>query len=131
MGSVTYHKGGRLRDALAVTERSLALDPRNLDVMTKKGLCHQAMGALHEAFNTYNAVLVMNPSHVLALRAIGLLFQSHGLLTEAAEAFKRALEVGLITHLRFLGHRSPLPLTPSSLFPGPRIWKEEEERERD
>ena len=59
----------------------------------QKGLCYQALGALHEAYNTYNAVLVMNPTHVLALRATGLLFQSHGLLTEAAEGFKRALAV--------------------------------------
>ena len=85
--------GGRPKDALLVLERALVLTPGDLEATTKKGFAYQAMGALHEAYNTFTAVLLMNPTHVPALRAIGLLFQGHGLLNEAAEAFKRALAV--------------------------------------
>ena len=83
--------GGRPADALLVLHRALALTPRCLDAIAKKGMCHQALGSHQDAYDAYAAVLAVEPTHALALRAVGALYQAHGFLSEAARAFKSAL----------------------------------------
>jgi tetratricopeptide (TPR) repeat protein len=83
--------GGRPADALLVLHRALALTPRCLDAIAKKGMCHQALGSHQDAHDAYAAVLAVEPTHALALRAVGALYQAHGFLSEAAGAFKSAL----------------------------------------
>ena len=83
--------GGRAEEALAAIDTALTLAPGNLDAVTKRGLCFQALGALHDAYNAYDCVIRREPNHALACRALGSLFQTYGMLAEAADAFRRSL----------------------------------------
>ena len=83
--------GGRAREALAAMDAALDLEPGNLDAIAKRGLCFQALGALHDAYNAYDLVIGREPNHALACRALGSLFQTYGMLAEAADAFRRSL----------------------------------------
>ena len=53
--------GGRAEEALAAIDTALTLAPGNLDAVTKRGLCFQALGALHDAYNAAIASSGANP----------------------------------------------------------------------
>ena len=66
---------GRTKEALAAVDAALRLRPNDLNAITKHGLCFQALGALHDAYNAYDSVIRVQPNHPLACRALGTLFQ--------------------------------------------------------
>ena len=70
---------GRTKEALAAVDAALRLRPNDLNAITKHGLCFQALGALHDAYNAYDSVIRVQPNHPLACRALGTLFQVRSL----------------------------------------------------
>ena len=82
--------GGRAEEALAAIDTALALEPGNLDAVAKRGLCFQALGALHDAYNAYDLDRARAEHNALAGRSKSLR-QTYGMLAEAADGFRRSL----------------------------------------
>jgi tetratricopeptide (TPR) repeat protein len=85
-------EAGRPREALAATNRALALWPRKFEALANRGLVHRTLGRLDEAVADYTAAIAVRPDAADAYYARGNAHAAAGRHQKAIEDFTAALE---------------------------------------
>ncbi|CAN5558255.1 zinc-ribbon domain-containing protein [soil metagenome] len=79
--------------AISAYERSLEIDPHNLDVRTNLGVAYQYSATPMEAVETLRTVLEAEPDHLHANFNFALMLAQIGRYDQAAERFERVLTI--------------------------------------
>jgi aspartyl/asparaginyl beta-hydroxylase (cupin superfamily) len=81
---------GAIREALALLDRAVAIDPDNFELHVKRSAMHRANGDRAAALDAVNAALAVSPLDFMALLMRASLIDQMG-GAEAGEAYARAL----------------------------------------
>jgi tetratricopeptide (TPR) repeat protein len=91
---VALEQAGRLKDAIAETEKALQLDPKLVLAHVNLIILYGRTGNLEKAEEHYQAAVRLNPNQFPdAHYDYGLVLMKEGKLDEAERAFRRALEI--------------------------------------
>jgi predicted TPR repeat methyltransferase len=90
---VLAHQEGRADDAVALIERSLALEPDRADWHSNLGIVLRDRLRLDEAVAACRRAVAIDPNHANALNNLGVLLRAQGNLKEAEAAYRDAIRV--------------------------------------
>lgn len=90
---VLAHQEGRSNDAVALIEKSLALEPDCADYHSNLGIVLQSAGRLDTAIDAFRRAIAIDPRHANAHSNLGVLLRAAGMPAEAEEAYRRAIEI--------------------------------------
>jgi len=82
----------RYKEALALVEEALRLDPQKADLFHGKGQCLLQLGELEEASRCLEAALRIEPQHKFAARSKAIVLVKRQLWSEAAACLRRLLD---------------------------------------
>lgn len=102
--AIEHHRSGRFREAVALYEQSLAVDPHRAFLHINLGAAYQSLGRLDEAIVSYRRALAISPDDADAWNNLGITLESLGRLDEALDAFRQAI-----------AHRPEFPLPYNNL----------------
>jgi predicted TPR repeat methyltransferase len=89
---VLAHQQGRSDEAVALTERSLALVDQP-DWYSNLGIIFQSAGQLERAIDAYRRAIAIDPSHANAYSNLGAALRAIGKLSEAEAAYRTAIRL--------------------------------------
>jgi len=87
------HQQERNDEALALIARSLALQPREADWHSNRGIVLQSAGRLSEAIEAYRGAIAIDPGHANAHNNLGVLLRARGEPEQAEAAYRTALRL--------------------------------------
>ena len=90
---VLAHQEGRSDDAVALIERSVALEPNRADWHSNLGIVLRDRLRLDEAVAACRRAVAIDPNHANALNNLGVLLRAQGHLEEAEAAYREAIRV--------------------------------------
>jgi predicted TPR repeat methyltransferase len=90
---VLAHQQGRNDEALALIERSLALEPDQADWYSNLGIVLQSDGRLERAIDSYRRAIGIDPSHANAHNNLAVLLRATGRPVEAEAAYRAAIRL--------------------------------------
>ena len=90
---VLAHQQGRIDEAVALIERSLALLPNQADWYSNLGIVHQSDGKLDRAIDAYRRAISIDPSHANAHSNLGVLLRAAGRPAEAEAEYRTAIQL--------------------------------------
>ena len=102
VASRAHLRAGRLRDALDLSGRALALDPDNVEAHVARTEAYVQAQDWETAQAAAGAALERDPDHALALRLRGICAQRLGRPAEAIFDYQRALALGHVDTTTFL-----------------------------
>ena len=105
IGDLLIRRNDRLDEALAVFDRSLALEPGNTRVLLSKGSIHERREQWSEAAEAYRSAILIDPNLVRARSSLGAVLFKLGSYDEASQELRKAIELSpkdLRSHV-FLG----------------------------
>ncbi len=85
-------------EAEVLVKEQLAIDPDNLELMTKLGELQARLCNDHEAESTFRAVLVRNPNHEDAVCGLGRLLDQALRTEEAEQIFRTFIQNNPVSH---------------------------------
>ena len=84
----------RFAEAIIAYQRSLDIDPKNVDVRVDMGTCYRGVGQPQRAIEEYQKGMGYNPRHPMAYMNSGVVYAYDlGKKAEAAKAFEKYLEL--------------------------------------
>jgi tetratricopeptide (TPR) repeat protein len=86
-------KGKSYREAMALCEKTLQLNPDDIDARIKKGVIFAESGYFNEAEAAFKEALRLDPLSVDALKNLGALYGNTGNFGEAILFWKKALAI--------------------------------------
>jgi predicted TPR repeat methyltransferase len=90
---VLAHQRGRSDDAVALIERSIALEPEQADWYSNLGIVLQHQLKLDGAIHAYCRAVALDPRHANALSNLGAVFRAKGEPAEAEAAYRAAIRI--------------------------------------
>jgi predicted TPR repeat methyltransferase len=87
------HQQQRSEEALALIERSLALQPNEADWHSNRGIVLQSAAKLGEAIDAYRHAIAIDPGHANAHNNLGVLLRARGEPQQAEAAYRTALRL--------------------------------------
>jgi predicted TPR repeat methyltransferase len=90
---VLAHQQGQGNEAIALIERSLAIEPNQADCLSNLGIVLQSQGKLEEAIAAYQRAIALDPSHANAYSNLGVLLRATGKPAEAEAAYRTAIRL--------------------------------------
>jgi len=87
------HQQQRNDEALALIERSLALQPNEADWHSNRGIVLQSAAKLGEAIDAYRHAIAIDPGHANAHNNLGVLLRARGEPQQAEAAYRTALRL--------------------------------------
>jgi len=90
--AITYGREKRYPESIHAYEKCLALNPDLAEAYFQKAYCHQIMGEMDDAAQTYIAYLSKHPEDGEAWVALGVLHSDRHAFEESYEAFSEALK---------------------------------------
>jgi hypothetical protein len=87
---IAAHRGQHARSAEMAT-RALAIDPRNVEVLSNRGAALRSLDRPEEALADYDRALALAPTHTQAHTNRGVALAALNRFAEAREAYDRAL----------------------------------------
>jgi predicted TPR repeat methyltransferase len=90
---VLAHQEGRSDDAVALIERSVALEPNRADWHSNLAIVLRDRLRLDEAVAACRRAVAIDPNHANALNNLGVLLRAQGKLEEAEAAYREAIRV--------------------------------------
>ena len=88
-----FVEADRFKEANDYFERSLEIDPENIDVLSDLSYCYEMMGNYDEAIKACNKILDIDPYHYEAWIGIGKLYSLKDDFEKAVDAFDFALTI--------------------------------------
>jgi tetratricopeptide (TPR) repeat protein len=89
----SYYWSKRFSEADVLYDRSLQIDPENVDTRLQKGRVLRRMNNLQRACSIFAAVFANDPKNAAAIFNIGLIYDEVGDLGEARSAYQKAIEI--------------------------------------
>lgn len=84
----------RYAEAIIAYQKSLDIDPKNVDVRVDMGTCYRGVGQPERAIEEYKKGIQFNPRHAMAYMNSGVVYAYDlGKKAEAAKAFEKYLEL--------------------------------------
>ena len=84
----------RFAEAIIAYQRSLDIDPKNVDVRVDMGTCYRGVGQPDKAIEEYRKGMQTNPRHAMAYMNAGVVYAYDlGKKAEAIKAFEKYLEL--------------------------------------
>ena len=90
---VLAHQQGRHEEAIALIQRSLALESGQADWYSNLGIVYKAVQQFDQAIAAYERAIALDPSHVRAYNNLAVLLRATGKSAEAEAAYRKALEI--------------------------------------
>jgi predicted TPR repeat methyltransferase len=90
---VLAHQRGKSDDAVALIERSIALEPEQADWHSNLGIVLQHQLRLDEAIASYRRAIALDPNHVNAQSNLGTVLRAKGEPAEAEAAYRAAIGI--------------------------------------
>ncbi len=91
LGSI-YQKQGAYEKAVAVYQKALALDPRNITVLSSLAFCQLKAGKTDDAVISYEQTTAMNPDAISEYKALGDLYSKQNKASQALAMYVKYLE---------------------------------------
>jgi predicted TPR repeat methyltransferase len=90
---VLAHQQARIEEAVALIERSLALEPERADWYSNLGIVLQDRLELDEAIVAFQRAIALDPSHANAHSNLGVVLRANGKVDEAEAAYRVAIRI--------------------------------------
>jgi cytochrome c-type biogenesis protein CcmH/NrfG len=84
-------QGGQEKEAVALLQRALKTEPRNLSALNALAVHHAASGRYAPAFDLLHRARTANPDHPLTWINLGVTFEAQGRRAEAESAYREAI----------------------------------------
>ena len=91
--SVVLKLTGRLSESLAPSQKSVQLEPRDLEAHNNLGIILQELGRLNEAEVNFRKVITLKPDYAEAYSNLGVTLQELKKLDEAEVNFRKAIKL--------------------------------------
>ena len=90
---IVFKKTGRINEALVVNQKSVELEPINMEANFNLGNTLQELGRLEEAEACYKQAISIKPDYAEAHNNLGVTLQKIGRLEEAEACYKQAISI--------------------------------------
>jgi|WetSurMetagenome_2_1015567.scaffolds.fasta_scaffold00119_1 tetratricopeptide (TPR) repeat protein len=87
-----YQKGTQYPKAAAMYQKALALDPKNVQVLSSLAQCQTKNGDVNDAVISYEQSIAMNPDAVADYKALGDLYTKQNKSSQALSMYKKYLD---------------------------------------
>jgi tetratricopeptide (TPR) repeat protein len=87
-----YQKQGSYAKAIAMYQKALSLDPRNVGVLSSLALCQAKNGDVNDAVISYEQSVAMNPDATSDYKALGDLYTKQNKASQALSMYKKYLD---------------------------------------
>ncbi len=87
-----YQKQGSFAKAVATYQKALALDPKNIKVLSSLAQCQAKSGSIDDAVISYEQSIAMNPDATADYKALGDLYTKQNKSSQALSMYKKYLE---------------------------------------
>ena len=91
--SAIYNRSNRLSEALFTIQKSVSLNPHDIDSQKNLAFILQHLGKFNEAEETYTKMLTLKCNHLEIYNYLGIMQHKQGKLIEAEESYKKMIEL--------------------------------------
>jgi tetratricopeptide (TPR) repeat protein len=89
-----YQKQGLFAKAIAMYQKALSLDPRNVTILSSLAKCQANNGETNEAVISYEQAIAMNPNAIAEYKALGDLYTKQNKAVQAQPSVQGSAKVG-------------------------------------
>jgi len=88
-----YYRGGKSREAIALSEKTLAIDPFYGAAYSNMGKAWMSLGEAQKAVDSFEKAVELDPDRPGAYNNLGIAYRAAGNTEEAISAYRKAIEL--------------------------------------